>query len=133
MEGEGCYIQNPRRASGRSSLTGRTQHFTVLLMERWLSGRKRHPAKVLYPARGTEGSNPSLSAPKADFRPFFMPETLFLNSHCERVTENSRKVGRNTPVLPTLAEVHYLSASEPSASVTIWFRKLPPQVAPDKT
>lgn len=30
--------------------------------ERWLSGRKRVPAKDVYPYKGTEGSNPSLSA-----------------------------------------------------------------------
>ncbi len=30
--------------------------------ERWLSGRKRHPAKVLYSSPGTKGSNPFLSA-----------------------------------------------------------------------
>ncbi len=30
--------------------------------ERWLSGRKRHPAKVLSPSRGSVGSNPTLSA-----------------------------------------------------------------------
>jgi hypothetical protein len=36
-------------------------------MERWLSGRKRHPAKVLLWLSGVEGSNPSLSAIKAVF------------------------------------------------------------------
>ncbi len=30
-------------------------------MERWLSGRKRFPAKEVYPLKGIEGSNPSLS------------------------------------------------------------------------
>jgi hypothetical protein len=30
--------------------------------ERWLSGRKRSPAKGVYPETGIEGSNPSLSA-----------------------------------------------------------------------
>jgi hypothetical protein len=35
---------------------------TDFVMERWLSGRKRSPAKGVYPERGIEGSNPSLSA-----------------------------------------------------------------------
>ncbi len=30
-------------------------------MERWLSGRKRAPAKCVYSEKGIEGSNPSLS------------------------------------------------------------------------
>ena len=34
----------------------------VYLLEVWLSGLKRHPAKVLVPVRGPEGSNPSASA-----------------------------------------------------------------------
>ena len=32
------------------------------ILEVWLSGLKRHPAKVLVPVRGPEGSNPSASA-----------------------------------------------------------------------
>ena len=39
------------------------RHFSVRYTERWLSGRKRHPAKVLSPSRGSVGSNPTLSAP----------------------------------------------------------------------
>ena len=34
----------------------------ALQMESWLSGRKRHPAKVKSLELGTEGSNPSDSA-----------------------------------------------------------------------
>ncbi len=33
----------------------------ALAMERWLSGRKRQIANLLYLLEGTEGSNPSLS------------------------------------------------------------------------
>src|SRR5580765_8035782 len=36
--------------------------FAVHQLERCLSGRKGRFAKPLYPAKGTEGSNPSLSA-----------------------------------------------------------------------
>ncbi len=37
----------------------------LLSMERWLSGRKRQIANLLYGSKGrTEGSNPSLSAPQ---------------------------------------------------------------------
>lgn len=37
--------------------------FTLITMESWLSGRKRHPAKVLSSAMGSAGSNPALSVP----------------------------------------------------------------------
>lgn len=36
---------------------------TLITMESWLSGRKRHPAKVLSSAMGSAGSNPALSVP----------------------------------------------------------------------
>jgi hypothetical protein len=47
-------------ASGRGESAGRSG--TVLEpLERWLSGRKRLPAKELQEATSVEGSNPSLS------------------------------------------------------------------------
>ena len=44
-------------------------------MERWLSWSKAHDWKSCVPYKGTEGSNPSLSAKK---RVFTFVETLFV-------------------------------------------------------
>lgn len=38
------------------------ERIAALQMESWLSGRKRHPAKVKSSNRGTVGSNPTGSA-----------------------------------------------------------------------
>src|SRR5699024_2502570 len=42
--------------------TDASEAITALLMESWLSGRKRHPAKVKSSGRGPVGSNPTGSA-----------------------------------------------------------------------
>ena len=44
-----------------------SQVYTVMLsMERWLSWSKAHDWKSCVPYKGTEGSNPSLSAKKTE-------------------------------------------------------------------
>lgn len=58
----GPYTRGGRGTELTKRVTEKCTRYLLLFTERWLSGLKRHPAKVLVLFFGPEGSNPSASA-----------------------------------------------------------------------
>src|SRR5438093_9325348 len=60
--------------------TGNCSSYSCTLLVRWLSGRKQRFAKAPYLSKGTEGSNPSLTAISRDSN-FTLALPILLSGH----------------------------------------------------